>query len=193
MSQLIVSTAATEYPVPISELRHQIGLTDTASDTMLRSMMRAGASMIEKATSRTLCTTTYTYELGAFPDGRTIELPRAPLASVTSVKYLAQTTEVLTTVTASDYEVHDRGEMLPVIELDADKDWPTPHDRLDSVQIIFVAGYTSADLVPEEAQQWIILFVKNKLAAEHGAKSSNAEAAMNSLIDSLGTGQVYVI
>ena len=83
--------------------------------------------------------------------------------------------------------------LYPGERLDADKDWPTPHDRLDSVQIIFVAGYTSADLVPEEAKQWIILFVKNKLAAEHGAKSSNAEAAMNSLIDSLGTGQVYVI
>jgi len=157
--------------------------------------MLAARKLIENATGRVFTTTSYRWELDAFP-GREIILPKTPYVSAGfQIDYYALNLGAPVTVTSSDYEVHDRGELPAIVELDSDKTWPATQDRLDAVQIIFVSGYGSIGLVPANMQRALVALTRfwfeNPDTA--GRMTKELEFSLTALIDSLKTGQHVAI
>ena len=78
-----------------------------------------------------------------------------PLSSVTSVKYY-DSDNTLQTLDSSVYLVDTYSEP-GTITLAPNQSWPSVKDRVNAVQVEYVAGYgTSSSDVPEEARQTII-------------------------------------
>lgn len=74
-----------------------------------------------------------------------IKIGRAPLVSVTSIKYYAPDATALTTLSTDDYRVittTDLGMLQPV------DTWPDVDDRPDAIQITFVAGHSDSNPAP---------------------------------------------
>ena len=89
-----------------------------------------------------------------------MEMPWAPLQSVTSVKYY-DPDDTLQTVANSNYNVLAPTDGIGVVNFDADFTFPnTNTDRIDPVEIIIVTGYGNADTIPALAKMAVRLFAK---------------------------------
>jgi hypothetical protein len=86
-----------------------------------------------------------------------ISLGRAPLASVTSVKYLDEN-EVLQTWDSANYVV-DTGSRPGRIFPAYGKVWPNTLVRENAVTIRYVCGYATAAAVPEKIAQCILQYI----------------------------------
>lgn len=131
----------------------------TEEDAIITALIQAAREWCEGYLNRAMLTQTLELLLDNWPAGDVIELPRPPLASVTSVKYkgTAGTETTLTPVT--DYIVdtyNDPG----LIHLPDSISWPSaslyPHN---GVAIRYVAGYASAAQVPARWRQAVLLLV----------------------------------
>lgn len=157
---LIVYTAPTVEPVGLSEakLHLRIEETDTEEDSLLEALITAARQTIELVTWRALCTQTLDLVLDEFPSGDTLELPRPPLVSVTSISYTleAGTTSTLST---SVYGV-DTDSEPGRLYLKPGQSWPS--DSLypvAGVRIRYVAGYGNPGDVPRTYRQALLLLV----------------------------------
>lgn len=164
-------TDATVEPVSLAQAKSQVFVASsiTSHDQQLRELIRRARHQTERATRRAWLTQTWKLTLQRFPysnemgmDGyfrnRCIQLPRPPLASVTSVTYV-DTDEATQTLATTEYNV--RTNSSPgVVALAPSKTWPTTHtEDPEAVTITYVAGYTSVSDVPPEAIHAILALV----------------------------------
>lgn len=137
---------------------------DTREDGRLRDLLIPGAvSDIEARTGRQLLTATWELTLPWFP--AVLELPRPPVQSVSSVKYVddAGTEQTVDSsvyvVTAPTGPTAGSGR----ITLAPGKVWPVPAVRLDAVRVRFITGYgTTASTVPAAILTALVLLVEAK-------------------------------
>lgn len=150
-------TAPASEPVTLSEAKRHANVVASDDDTYITNLIVAARELVEQDTSRALINQTWEIELDDWWTDA-LELPRQPLASVTSVKYY-DANDVLQTVTATNYHVDTRREP-GVIWWDEDYTLPTLSDRPNPVLVTYVAGYGSAaSSVPARAKQAILLLV----------------------------------
>lgn len=114
---------------------------NTTAAPYLSALITAARQHVEDTTRRALITQTWKLYLKRFP--AEIELPRAPLASVTAIAYY-DTAGDEQTVAASVYTV-DTDSTPGRIYLAPDATWPTDvDDREKAITITFVAGFGAA-------------------------------------------------
>jgi uncharacterized phiE125 gp8 family phage protein len=148
----VLTTPPAEEPLTLDEAKLHLRIVagDTAEDALVTSAVQAAREYAEESTGRALVTQTWTLTMDAFPTrGGAIALERAPVQSVTSVKYIdaAGTEQALTAGT--DYVVDAASEPAR-IALAPDAMWPsTQSGRINAVTVVFVAGYGLAAAVPE--------------------------------------------
>ena len=154
---LSIVTAAVTCPVTLVDLkRHmRILIDDDEQDELIEQLILEATDVVERETNRQLVVATYKLRLQKFT--RNIEIPVAPLVAVDTVKY-NNTSEVLTTVSASVYEaVTDREPGF--IRLLYNQDWPTDLlGHVDDIEIQFQAGYATVAEVPDFAKSAIMLW-----------------------------------
>jgi uncharacterized phiE125 gp8 family phage protein len=136
----MIITAPTVEPVTLAEVKSQLGITDTASDTQLTRRITEARKWVEGHTRRSLMPQTHELRLDAFPVGGDIELAFPPVASIASVKYIEGVTGTLTTVDAADY-VLDNFPLLPFVRPAYGESWPSPRDESGAVRVQYVGGY----------------------------------------------------
>lgn len=127
-------------PISVAELKTHLRIGGTASDADLARKLAAAREFCEDLQGRAYITQTRTVTLHAFPCARRIALPRAPLQSVTHVKYTTEDGELLT-FASSNYVVDTVSEP-GAIWLKSTADWPT--DELaaaNGVTIEYICGY----------------------------------------------------
>jgi len=156
-----VINEAVDPVITVSEMRDHLNFTEAASevDDLLAFWISVWEERIEDLTGRPPRETTYTYKLDTWK--QEIELPRGPVTSVTSVKYLHSSTGVLTTlVNGTDYEVDLDSEIARIRPLPG-KYWPQLYDRYLPIEIVFVAGYGGDGglVLPDKLKQLIKLEV----------------------------------
>ena len=141
-------TGPTIEPVSIEECRDFLRITgDDATLARLRSAVRES---VEDYLQRQLITATYDYFLDCFPPGgrSTIEMPRPPLISVTTVKYY-DTDDSQQTWTDTNYNVDTNTEPGRIQPIESQY-WPSTINDHSAVEIRFVCGYgATRDSVPE--------------------------------------------
>jgi uncharacterized phiE125 gp8 family phage protein len=130
----------------------------SAEDDLLESDIAAAREYCEEFQNRAYLTQTWELWLDSFPGRDYIELPRPPLASITSVKYY-NTANTEATMTASDYFVDTKSEPGRVV-LTYGKSWPSTTLRpANGVCVTFVAGETAAASVKKKWKQAMLLII----------------------------------
>lgn len=176
---LSVSTAPTEEPVTVAEVRDNARIDIYDDDLWIYSAIKAARELCETFLKRCFCTTTLRLNLDEFPWFDFV-LPRPNLVSVTSIKYL-DTSGTQQTLSASAYSVDVRsvpGRIVPVYQTD----WPSYRNFANSIEVIYVAGYGAASAVPNAIKQAIKFTVSNWYAAreEQGTLPEVAKSLLRS-------------
>jgi uncharacterized phiE125 gp8 family phage protein len=132
--------------------------SDTTEDSLVASLITAARIYGEKYTGRGFATQTVIAYLDDFPSEDYIELPKAPLQSVTSVKY-KDTAGTETTMTVTTQYIVDSDRQVGRIVLPYGVTWPTATlYTVNPISITYVAGYTS---LPQPLKQAMLLMIGN--------------------------------
>lgn len=188
MYSCAVYTAPTAEPCSLAEVKRHVRVPtdDPQHDAVLSALLTAARQYVENHTGRQLCSATYDAKRDSLPaDNSAIYLPRPPLSSVTSLKYLdSNGTEQ--TWAASNYRV-STGTDPGRISLAYATCWPTVRAVSDGVTIRFVAGYGGAASVPQALKAAILLLVgnwfENREAVVIGTIQSQLEFAISALLE----------
>lgn len=155
MAGLSLVTAPTLMPVSGPELKNWARITEDVEDVLIEQLITAVCKRFQEKTGQLLLTQTWDLFLDAFPlwPEPWIEIPRAPVLSVTSVKY-TQSDGTPVTIASTDYYV-DLMARLPRIYPLAAKPWPSTSLRpANGVEVRFVGGYgPSLEDVTDDVRQ----------------------------------------
>lgn len=146
MSGLVQTVAPAGEPITLAEAKAWLRVDGTEEDVLILALIEAARAYVETFTGRALITQQWELALDGFPD-REIVLPRAPLASVQSVKYY-DGAGTLQTFASAGYFVDTRAEPGRVV-LHADYDWPAVQSRPSSVAVAYTVGYGTPSQVPQ--------------------------------------------
>jgi uncharacterized phiE125 gp8 family phage protein len=150
-------TAPTSEPVTLTELKALLRVDTSDEDTLLATLLTAARQYAEEFQNRACVPQTWDLSLDCFP--ALIRLPRAPLASVTSITYL-DGDGASQTLAANQYRVDtatEPGRVTPAYGVS----WPATQTITNAVVVRFVAGWASAALVPAPIKHAIALLVSH--------------------------------
>jgi len=147
----------------------------TGHDATLTTFALAATQWVENETRQQLVTRQYRLTLDAFPQCREIKLPRAPLQSVESVKYLYGGSDQ--SLDASAFTADPSGSKPGRITLNAGYAWPHADDAANAIRVTFNTGYGIAADVPQILKQCVLLMT--------GHFFENREAAIDRRIDTI--------
>lgn len=181
-----IITPPTVEPVTLAEVKTwcRIDATgdtaaDAANDALLASLIAAARGEAENLTRRSFLPQVLALTLGHFPRcGKRVELPRPPLASITSITYF-DAANVSTTMGTGAYTVVDASDAIPpsIIPVSGNY-WPDTYRRPDAVSIRYTAGWPDAASVPEDIKTWIKLRVATLWANRETFLADNRAAAI---------------
>ena len=136
---LTQTTAPTDYPVSLDEVKQHCNIIISDDDGWLTSAIAAATRQIERRLDRQLVVSTWTYSRDNFPVGLEIELPKPPLMSVTSLKYM-DLSSTQQTFSSAYYTVDTTREPGRIV-LNYGYTWPTCRGHIQDVSIVYKAGY----------------------------------------------------
>lgn len=146
------TTAPEALPINIEEAAEHCRIDSDDELPYLKQLIEVASEYVEKVTGRVAVASTFTLVAPSWHslingddnepriDCRnpySIPIPRAPLNSVSSIKYYASNSESQTTISSSDYRVITSRDPGIVQFIDSP---PSVEDRLDAIEIIFAAG-----------------------------------------------------
>jgi uncharacterized phiE125 gp8 family phage protein len=154
-SALKIVSVAASTAISLSEAKNHLKVENTADDDLITILIKAAQDEVESFTNRTLIATTFDFQLMKFPDC-CIELPVAPVASITSIKYY--NTENNEQTWSSENYFYSISE-IPFKIRYVDSIPETYPDRFDAINVRFVSGYENAAAVPDALKQAILLLI----------------------------------
>lgn len=177
-------TAPAERPVSLAEARLHLRVDHQDEDELIAGLLDAAIAHLEGkdgVLGRALVTQTWELILDHLPD-EAIQIPLAPLQSVTSVRYY-DTANALQTLAPALYYVDTANEPGWVTRVSA-ATWPETFDGANSVLVRFVAGYGAASAVPGPIKAAIKLLVGH-LYRNREATTAEALTATPMAVDAL--------
>lgn len=155
-------TAPVIEPITVPEAKNWARITTSEEDDLVEMLITAARRQAEATElRRALNTQTWDYFLDAFPCeyGGRIKVPRPPLQSVTSIKYI-DTAGVEQVLDPSLYQVDTKSQPARIYPAYGHT-WPSTRCVPNAVTVRFVAGYGNAiEDVPEEIRQALKVMVK---------------------------------
>ena len=152
-------TEPSQLAVSISDAKKQveIGESDLSHDSHVTRLISSAIRDVERHTRRALINQTWRISRQQFV--QRIYLPRPPLQSVTSIKYI-DINGTLQTLSGSLYQISD-GAKPGFVEPVYGQAWPAIRsETIEPVSITYVAGFgTSSTDVPAEFQNVILELV----------------------------------
>lgn len=157
-----------DEPVTLADLKDQLRVDHTDEDAFLAMKISTARRHIENLTGLTLARATFEVALDAFPRAE-IEIPKNPLVSVESIRFIAPGGAELT-VAPNLYvvdTVSERGWIVPV------EAWPQTMRLINAVRVRFVAGYDEApETLREAVLQLAAWWYENREAATEAPHQS---------------------
>lgn len=179
------TVAPTAEPLSLSHVKQHLRLIHDDDDEELRRLIAASRIEIEKQVRRAYINQTWAMTLDAFPTDDYIELPVAPLSSVSSITY-TDTLGASQTLATTVYAV-DTAREPGCVALKYQQIWPTTRSEPNAVTITFVAGYGATDAsVPQNAKHAMLLWIESKYLYRGVMEAPNKSA-----YDSLLIGECY--
>ncbi len=153
---LIRITAPATEPLDLATAKLHCRVDGTDEDTLITALIVAAREQAEHETGRALVTQTWELVHDAFPEA--FVLRRAPIQSVTSLKYLDPATGTELTLDPADYLLDKDSEPGYVVP-GYGKTWPYAREVPNAVRLRYVAGYGAAVAVPQAIKQWMLLAI----------------------------------
>lgn len=174
---LRLTTAPTVNPVSLQEAKNHLAIVNEDFDTEIDLLVKAATELAQNHTGRAFITQSYTWTLDGFPCK--LLVPRPRLQSVTHIKYVDDSTGVLTTLDSSEYRVSSYNEPA-TIEPAWNESWPTPRPVSESVEVEFVAGYGAGpEHVPANIKAAILLIAGEWFEHREGLLPSSMHVIPN--------------
>jgi len=156
---MIRTITADWEPITSTEAKTQIqgieGISDF--DSEISSLIKVAREQAEEFTWRAIIACTCVEKICSFPSDK-IVLLRPPVQSITSITYVDGNGDQQT-LSASEYMLNDWNEPA-VITPAYGKSFPSARGSSGDVVITYVAGYTSAALVPDSIKHAIKMMVR---------------------------------
>lgn len=161
MSRLRVVTGPTVEPVETYDVKTYTHVSHSVEDSLIAAWIKTARQLAEDYQGRAYIEQTLELSFDAFPD-MPIYLPRAPLQSVTSIKYTdyeGSETTLYESGTEDMFIIDTAGEPGR-IDLAWGESWPAVTLRsIDAVHVRYVAGYGDAATdVPGFVRDAIMLY-----------------------------------
>ena len=165
MAGIKVTTEPTAEPLSLQEVKEYLRVDDATDERVVQPLIIAARQFAEEHMNRALMQQTFTLMLDAVIDQdqplyegmRTapdlnyyknyIVLPKSPVQSVTSVKTVDDR-DTATTMASTKYYVDTQREPARIV-LRTGETFPTALRVANAIEVIYVAGYTSAFTIPE--------------------------------------------
>ena len=154
---LKVITAAVIEPVTLAEAKLHLRVDHDDEDTLITNLIKVARELVEDGTWRTLLTTTWELRLDDWPS-MPLKMPKAPLQSITSVKYVNDA-GVEATVASTVYDADTYSEPGRIF-FKKGQSWPSVnlYER-GAVRIQFKAGWLTAAEVPYKIKAAMLLLI----------------------------------
>jgi uncharacterized phiE125 gp8 family phage protein len=157
----LVTPAATAA-IALGDAKAYLRITSTAENDIISRIVSAATGYVEDALGRSLINTTWRESFECFPVSgySPINLQRAPLSSVTTIKYY-DTDGTQQTWSSDEYFVFTPREVNGFVRLDLDYSWPGIETaRPYAVEVDYVAGYgAAATSIPAALTQAVYMIV----------------------------------
>ena len=141
---LYQSIDSTTEVATLKEVKDYLRIDHNHEDALLNSINPAARKWAENFCQRSFFTQTWVLKLDSFPTINCIELLMSPIASVTTIKYY-DADNSLQTWDSSNYNIDTNSRIGRIEAVDT---WPTTYDKLNAVEITYVAGLTDVDNIP---------------------------------------------
>lgn len=161
----VVTVAPTTEPVDIEEVKAALKIEATDDAALVERYIRAARSHVESRTGTRLVTQTLALRADDWSDLES--LPVAPVQSVSSISYV-DTDGATQTLATTVYEARLYG-LSPAVVLKYNQTWPTIRSG-SLITVTVVAGYGSAESVPDEIAQAMLLMVGDLYAFRETAQ-----------------------
>ncbi len=178
-SEFELTTAPAGAVVQSCDLRQYVRLGDTDNDSLLADLEKMAVERVESDTQRQLVSATWKMFLPCFPSVITIR--KNPVSAISQIRYVDVDGD-WQTLSTSVYDTFLQREPAE-IRLAYSQSWPLTRQTEQAVEVTFVAGYGSADDVPEIAKHAVKLIVAGEY---HGCDDN--ETAIKSLLSRLNWG-----
>lgn len=155
-------TAPADEPVTLEQMKAWVRQDSSDDDALIKSLISMAREAVENYLNRALVTQTWDLWLDAFRD---IEIPKAPLQSVTAITY-TDDAGATQTVATSVYDVFAYLDAPGWVRLAYSQSWPSTRAVKDAVKIRFVAGYPTVSPLYSNIPQAILHGIK-VIAAEY--------------------------
>jgi uncharacterized phiE125 gp8 family phage protein len=150
------TVAPVSEPVTLSEIKSHLRIDITDDDTLLGALLSAARDDVELYLRRQVMPATWRLYLDTWQP--CLRLPRPPVSSVTHIKYFDQD-DIQQTLATTVYQVDIVSEPAR-ITLKSGQSWPSlKADKLNAIEIQYVAGWADATAVPEVIKHAIKLLV----------------------------------
>lgn len=167
-----VTTDPGSEPLVLADVKTRLRIDNDTENTDLTFMIQAAREVVEQRTNRSLITQSRTMKMDYFPCSDTIRLLNGPIQSVTSVKYYNDS-EVLTTMSSSDYWVDLNGDRLVI-----KNSWPSTYEMPNAVEILYVAGYGAASDVPAPLKNAMYMIIAHMYENRQAVVMSGSPTAV---------------
>ena len=191
MAGFKVTTEPTAEPLSLQEVKEYLRVDDATDERVVQPLIIAARQFAESHMNRALMQQTITLSLDAVVDQdeplyegmRTapdlnyyknyLVLPKSPVQSVTSVKTYDDN-DTATTMAATKYYVDTQREPARIV-LRTGETFPTALRVANAIEVVYVAGYTSAYAVPEPIRLGMLQHIAYMY--EHRGDMYEAQAA----------------
>lgn len=181
------TTPPTVEPLTLEEAKRHLRVTSSDQDAEVAALLAAARARCEGYLERALVTQTWEARFDDFWGGADLVLPYPNLLAISSIKYLADESDTLTTVASTVYEV-DTLSVPGRVRLKPAQVWPTPYGRPNAVQVIWTAGYGASEAsVPDTVRQAVRLLLghydRNRAGVVTGTIATELPEAVKALLD----------
>ena len=152
---LRLNTAPSNEVLTTSETKTHLRVDHSDDDTLIDALVKAARSSAEDWLNRSFLDTTWDYWLdeGAL-DTNIIELPRAPLSSITQIDSFDDDNNTTTFASTKYYAL--TGFTPGRVALVDGNDWPTDLREYGALRIRYVSGWGSqVSNIPTQYREWI--------------------------------------
>lgn len=153
---LIRIAAPASEPLDLATAKLHCRVDGTDDDALITALIVAAREQAEHETGRALITQTWELVHDAFPEA--FVLRKAPIQSLTSIKYLDAVTGAEQSLNLSDVildSASEPGYVVPAYGKAWPDTWPVPN----AVRCRYVCGYSTASDVPQAIKQWMLLAI----------------------------------
>lgn len=180
------STDATSEPITLEEAKLYLRVSDSADDEQISVWIKSARNMVEQHTNRQLMTATWDLYLDHFPySADPILLPKSPVQSITSVTY-TDTDGATQTWSSANYAVDIYSEPAR-LNLAYSVVYPSTRLIANAVRVRYVAGWTTAALVPSPIRVAMLMHIR----MHHDGEEEKARQAIFNLLEPYRVGDEF--